>query len=177
VRVPVRTALKVLVALAGSLPWVFAALCLRPPVLVQVFHSLCHQMPERTLVVAGVPMLVCSRCAGLYAGLALGVAACLPRTWVPHGRAIVAGALLLALADVATQDLGLHAPWHPGRLATGLLLGWAASGFMFGAIEREARSGQPAIASPAAAPRSLCLRGLRRLRRPTATRCRTPPLA
>jgi uncharacterized membrane protein len=138
VRISGRAALKVLVVVAGVLPWAFAILHLRPAALVQVFHALCHQMPERTLAVLGDPMLVCSRCAGIYAGIALGVVACIPRKWLPHGRVIVLGALLAMVLDVATQDLGLHAPWHPIRLATGLAIGWAASAFMFGALAKDA---------------------------------------
>ena len=33
---------------------------------------MCHRMPERTIELAGVAMPVCSRCGGLFTGLALG---------------------------------------------------------------------------------------------------------
>lgn len=84
-------------------------------------------------------MVVCSRCAGLYLGVALGVALPLPRRWLPHGRALVLAAVAIAAIDVLTQDLGLHAPYHPGRLATGLLLGWSGCAFMMGTLRKAGR--------------------------------------
>ena len=135
-----RLGLQALVLFAGLLPWLFALARVRTPALALAFRSLCHQMPERTLVLFGAPMLVCSRCAGLYAGVALGALFPYPLRWLPRGRALVLGSLALALADVVTQDLGLHPPFHPVRLATGLLLGFCASGFMFGALRTEEAS-------------------------------------
>jgi len=84
-------------------------------------------------------MVVCSRCAGVYLGLVLGVALPLPRRWLPHGRALVLAALVLATLDVVTQDLGLHAPFHPGRLATGLFLGWSGCAFLIGTLRQTSR--------------------------------------
>jgi uncharacterized membrane protein len=84
-------------------------------------------------------MVVCSRCAGLYLGLALGVALPLPRRVLPRGRARVIASIAIATIDVVTQDLGLHAPFHPVRLATGLLLGWSGCAFMIGTL-RSARA-------------------------------------
>jgi hypothetical protein len=47
-----------------------------PAVAAAVVHAgcavICHQRPERSLRVAGLPMPVCSRCTGLYAGGAVG---------------------------------------------------------------------------------------------------------
>jgi uncharacterized membrane protein len=75
-------------------------------------------------------MLVCSRCAGIYLGLLTGAllpgAGCLRPAagWLTrHARAVAVGAALPMLLDVATQDLGLRASWHPARLVTGWLLG------------------------------------------------------
>lgn len=102
-----------------------------------VFHTFCHQIPERTLTLLGSPMLVCSRCAGIYAGVAL--AALLPTftRLAPHGRRLVAVALLAMAADVLLQDLGLRPPSHPLRLATGLFAGWSATAFLFAALAPE----------------------------------------
>lgn len=132
-------ALSALLLTAGLLPWLVA---LRPAwsrVVFPVFRSLCHQRPERTLVILEAPMVVCSRCAGIYLGLALGVALPLSRRLLPHGRALVIAALAIATLDVATQDLGLHAPYHPVRLATGLLLGWTGCAFLIGTLRRAPR--------------------------------------
>jgi uncharacterized membrane protein len=45
------------------------------PVLRLIYGRLCHQIPERSLSVAGRPQAVCARCAGLYLGGTAGVLA------------------------------------------------------------------------------------------------------
>ena len=136
---PRRWALPALAALlvsAGLLPWLLA---LRPGwsrALFHVFRTTCHQQPERTLTILGAPMVVCSRCAGLYLGLALGVALPLSGRLLSHGRALVIASIAIAMIDVLTQDLGLHAPFHPVRLATGVLLGWSGCAFMMGTLRQ-----------------------------------------
>jgi uncharacterized membrane protein len=141
-RAPRRWALPALAALlvaAGLFPWLIA---LRPDwsrAVFSIFRTLCHQRPERTLTILGAPMVVCSRCAGLYLGVAVGVALPLPKRLLPYGRALVIAAVAIAALEVLAQDLGLHAaPFHPTRLATGLLLGWTACAFMMGTL-RSAR--------------------------------------
>ena len=92
-------------------------------------------------------MVVCSRCAGVFAGIAVGAIAPLPRSLVSIGRALVLGAVGLAALDVITQDLGLHAPFHPTRLATGVLLGYSATAFLFATLAVEAASVRASIAA------------------------------
>jgi len=82
---------------------------------------------------------VCSRCAGVYAGVALGALVPLPARVLPWGRRFVFAALAATLVDVVTQDAGLHPPFHPTRLATGFLLGFSGAAFMCGAITAEVR--------------------------------------
>jgi uncharacterized membrane protein len=102
-----------------------------------VFVVVCHRMPERTLELAGVAMPICSRCAGIFGGLALGMLLCWPRPTIARGRWALGGAALLMLADVLAQDLGLHPLWHSTRLATGALLGYLAAVILIAAIARE----------------------------------------
>ena len=54
---------------------------------------------------------------------------------------MIAGAIMLA--DVVTQDLGIHPPWHATRLLTGALLGWVASSALVTAIMNERRLATP----------------------------------
>jgi uncharacterized membrane protein len=100
------------------------------------FVLLCHRMAERTLSVAGVPMPLCSRCAGIFLGLALGIAVAWPRLSLRATRYALLGAGLLMLADVVTQDLGIHGVWHVTRLATGGLLGYVCASALVAAIVR-----------------------------------------
>jgi len=133
----VSALLRCLITAAGLLPWALllagqASLCFKP-----AFHMFCHQLPERTLSIHGVPMLVCSRCAGIYLGVALGALLPSPR-WLPRlgcRLMLLAGAAMTV--DVITQDLGLHAPIHAVRLLTGLALGWTASAFLFAVLKKE----------------------------------------
>lgn len=90
-----------------------------------VFASMCHRMPERTLVIAGVAMPLCSRCAGVFAGAAAGAIAAWPRLSARGHRTLITAAGAAMLLDVVTQDLGLHPVWHATRLATGFVFGYA----------------------------------------------------
>ena len=115
----------------GVLPWILPfARALLPfgragELLDLVFLPMCHRLPERTLSLAGVSMPLCSRCAGIFAGLALGSLLLRPRVEIARWRILVAAAGALMLLDVVTQDLGLHPIWHPTRIASGLLFGYA----------------------------------------------------
>ena len=124
--------LRALAALVAALPWV-AASSLAPSWFREgvgvTFLPLCHHWVGRVLVVGGAPMCVCSRCAGVYAGLAAGFALSAPLATGTYRR-LLAVAVALAAVDVVTQDLGVHAPWHPARLATGALLGWTMAAWM-----------------------------------------------
>ena len=75
--------------MVGLLPWLLVVLGPRSLILGPAFHSFCHQLPERTLSLRGVPMLVCSRCAGIYAGIALGALGPWPTSFAPKGRMVL----------------------------------------------------------------------------------------
>ncbi len=116
--------------LAGALPWVLpsparVALGRAGELLDLLFLPMCHRLPERTLTLAGVAMPLCSRCAGIFAGLALGALLMRPRVEIARWRILVGVAGALMLLDVVTQDLELHPIWHATRLASGLLFGYA----------------------------------------------------
>jgi uncharacterized membrane protein len=88
-----------------------------------LFAPVCHRNPARTLELAGVLMPLCSRCAGIFAGLVTAGALPRPR-WsvrVCLGYGFVASVIMVI--DVVAQDMGLHPVWHPIRLVTGVLWG------------------------------------------------------
>jgi uncharacterized membrane protein len=91
------------------------------------FSFVCHQIPERSFHLYGNKFAVCSRCTGIYAGLALAtlaypLARSLKRTEPP--RLVW---LFLAAAPLAIDwSLGYFSIWqnnHVSRFATGFLLG------------------------------------------------------
>ncbi len=134
--------------LAGLAPWLlpFARAWLSLGAIGSLadapFALICHRLPERTLSLAGVAMPVCSRCAGIFAGLALGAATGWPALPMPRARIALAAALLLLIADVVTQALGVHPLWHASRLATGALLGHLAAATIVGVIANNGTRGK-----------------------------------
>jgi len=145
--------LRIALAFVGALPWL-SGLGGRtlPPSLKRAielaFAASCHHAPERTLVIHAQAMCVCSRCAGIYAGVALA-ALC---SWQRGGRralrvALVAGAALM-IADIVTQDLGLHPPWHAARIVTGALVGGAAAAWMLAGFNDSPRGSLSPIVRP-----------------------------
>lgn len=98
------------------------------------FSFLCHQISERSPHLAGEPLAVCSRCFGVYAGLAIGIAA------FPFLRSIndtnAPPRIVLFLAPVPTAidfALGFFGIWentHFSRFVTGAILGAVCAFFV-----------------------------------------------
>jgi uncharacterized membrane protein len=107
---------------------------------------MCHQQPARSFQIAGRPMPVCARCAGLYAGVLAGLVAAMA-WWPSRGgrspdrvrRALVSAlgvaAVPMALT-VAAEWAGFGMPAHAVRAGLavplgagmGLLVAWAVRG-------------------------------------------------
>jgi uncharacterized membrane protein len=116
---------------AGLFPWALPLLRAYLPLGAfgiaadAIFATMCHRLPERSLVIAGVAMPLCSRCAGVFSGAAVGALAAWPRISARGHRLLITAAGAAMLLDVVTQDLGVHPVWHATRLATGFLFGYA----------------------------------------------------
>ncbi|MCB9592564.1 MAG: DUF2085 domain-containing protein [Sandaracinaceae bacterium] len=88
-----------------------------------VFSGLCHQEVARSFAIDGHPMAVCHRCAGIYAGLAVGALLALALRLDPGRKRLWLG----AAAPIAVQVLlgwiwpALDLWWL--RVATGLATG------------------------------------------------------
>ncbi|EYF02205.1 DUF2085 domain-containing protein [Chondromyces apiculatus] len=114
----------------GVLPWGIALarawldLGVVGTLLDSTFAPMCHRLPERSLTLAGTLMPLCSRCAGIFAGFAVGAILARPHLRMSTWRVLLSIAAALMVADVITQDLGLRPLWHQSRLATGFLLGY-----------------------------------------------------
>ena len=130
--------------LVGLSPWLLPLVCASVPLgavgdwLGLPFALVCHRRPERTLLLLGVAMPVCSRCAGIFAGAAVGALFAWPRVELRRGRIALGVAVFLTALDVLLQDAGVHPVWHSSRLATGALLGYVAALTLTSILAREA---------------------------------------
>lgn len=122
-----------------------------PAGVYETARLVCHQRPERSFHIAGVPMPVCARCSGLYlsgaAGALLAWARRRPRR-VPPGswRLTVALAALPMAASVAGEMAGLIPSSNISRLISALPLGAAAGWIFVGALRAEAAPDDGAVA-------------------------------
>jgi uncharacterized membrane protein len=107
------------------------------------FALLCHRLPERVPSVMGTPLPLCSRCLGIWLGLSLSAALAWPPVPPRALRVVAPVAALLMLAEVVTQDLGLHPVYHPTRLLSGLLLSVPIGGAIGALITRDLSGGRP----------------------------------
>jgi uncharacterized membrane protein len=101
------------------------------------FQLVCSRAPGRVLAIAGAPMPLCSRCAGLWLGASVSAALAWPALPPRALQVTAAVACALMLAEVVTQDLGLHPVFHPTRLGSGLLLSVPFGGALGALITRE----------------------------------------
>lgn len=103
-----------------------------------LFRVMCHGIPERCIELFGVPMPICARCVGIYAGMLAGLIA----FWlVPFVRQrVMRTAAILAVMPLAidglTQLAGLRESTNPLRLATGIIAGLAFGMWVLSAVER-----------------------------------------
>jgi uncharacterized membrane protein len=82
------------------------------------FSRLCHQDPSRSFLLDGSAVAVCVRCLGIYWGAAVGMVVRLRRP-----RWLLAGALVVNLADVASGVMHWHGNLPFFRFIFGLMLG------------------------------------------------------
>jgi uncharacterized membrane protein len=124
----------------------------------KTFSYLCHQIPERSCRLGDRQFAVCSRCTGLYAGLAFATSGyplmkSLKRTDTPRIIWLLLAALPLGI-DFA---LGYFSIWennHFSRFTTGALLGAVAAFYIVpGLIDLSAKIRRRKSVPPAVAGR------------------------
>lgn len=88
-----------------------------------IFSPVCHNRPSRTMEWFGTLMPLCSRCYGVFLGF--GTAGFFPKPKLSIGTSLLYGfvASVIMVADVITQDMGLHPVWHGTRITTGVIWG------------------------------------------------------
>jgi uncharacterized membrane protein len=102
------------------------------------FRLMCHGIPSRCLDLFGVPMPICARCVGIYAGLLAGLIAfwLLPIATERVMRTIAFIAVTPLAIDGLTQLARLRESTNPLRLATGIAAGLAFGMWILSAVER-----------------------------------------
>ena len=128
-----------LVILGGALLWC-AALVL-PPLLLSAggawgvvgialygpFHTICHQLTERSFHILGAPLAVCIRCSAIYFGFLFGTILYLPvrlfGVSITETRGMLFVSILPLLVDGVLDLLGVHASTGAARLMTGSFFG------------------------------------------------------
>ena len=102
------------------------------------FAVLCHQMPERSFSLFGLPLAVCARCLGIYAGAFAGLCGypfvrSLTDTAFPHRRWLLF-ALVPATIDFLGGVFGLFVNTHASRALTGAIAGVSAAFYVLPGI-------------------------------------------
>lgn len=114
----------------------------------RAFAFACHQIPERSFHLGGVPLAVCARCWGVYCGFGAGVAlyplasravtGSFVTTIVPVRRWLVIAALPTSV-DFLLGFTGVWENTHWSRALTGALAGAAAACFVMPGVFDAAR--------------------------------------
>jgi len=93
----------------------------------------CHQRTEKTLIVGGRFLPVCTRCTGAYLGILIGYFILFFRKKKAKGPPNLWGTLVLSMPmiiDTVTQTLGIRESTNSLRLITGLFFGVALLPFL-----------------------------------------------
>ncbi|WP_445666748.1 DUF2085 domain-containing protein [Fodinibius sp. AD559] len=98
----------------------------------QTFHSLCHQIADRSFWINGQPMAVCSRCIGIYSGFALGwvllpILSSINITRSAYIKRILVVILLFNFIDAAGDFSGLWQNTLFSRAVLGGMMGSSAA--------------------------------------------------
>lgn len=108
------------------------------------FSYICHQMPERSLHLAGHQLAVCSRCFGVYFGLLAGIVIYPLWRQITDTEPIPRFWLLLSLIPITIDwSLTMFGIWentHVSRFVTGTILGFGCAVFIVPALVEVSRN-------------------------------------
>ena len=110
-----------LLAMLGGVPGLMG------DAMYKFFHSICHQLDERSFHILGKPLAVCIRCLSIYAGFLTGTIAYpfvgrLAITIISRRSALLLSVLPM-IVDVMLDALGFHSSTTFTRLITGSVFG------------------------------------------------------
>ena len=95
--------------------------------LYQPFHTICHQLPDRSFRILGEPLAVCIRCSAIYFGFLISTILYLPaaslRFSLSENRAVLFSSIVPMIVDVVLDTMGIHESTAVTRLITGSVFG------------------------------------------------------
>jgi len=99
--------------------------------LYQSFSMICHQIPDRCWKLDGLPLGVCARCTGIYAGFLLGISIypflrAIENPSLPARRWLVLSVIPMII-DFGGGLIGLFDNTHLSRAVTGAIAGFGAA--------------------------------------------------
>lgn len=97
------------------------------------YAPLCHQLADRSLELAGHPLAVCSRCAGLFLGGCLGLVSAILASFrtTPAPRPVWFLVLVApTVVDALLPWIGLPSLANEPRLVVAVAAGWAGGLFL-----------------------------------------------
>ena len=94
----------------------------------QVYHQICHQLPQRSYFIFGHKMAVCARCFGIYTGFLIGMIIYpfikkLDDFRTPNKWYLIIALIPMAV-DGTTQLIGLRESFNELRFVTGFIAGF-----------------------------------------------------
>ncbi len=125
--------------------------------LMQAFHAVCHQLPDRSFHLGGAPLAVCHRCTGIYAGLFAG-ALLFPLLyryddWIwRYTRWLLLASLAPMGVDWTGDVAGLFANTPVSRAGTGAVFGLFVSYLLVRGLAGLFPAAPPATQPEAAVP-------------------------
>ncbi len=84
----------------------------------------CHQLPDRSLHLMGIPLALCVRCTFLYLGILTGILFALIRKQIAVSGAVVAGVILFVAVEVVSEHLKFYSNWAVLRGFSGFVSGF-----------------------------------------------------
>ena len=107
------------------------------PLLKQVYSTVCHQIPYKSIEVNGINFLVCARCSGIYFG---GLLISMFFLFSFRNYSLKVSYLFIAaipmLTDVILYSTGVYAYSKIIALVTGFIFGFVVVSFILSSIEK-----------------------------------------
>ena len=106
------------------------------PFLKKIYHTVCHQLDEKTFSINGEKLLVCARCTGIYLGaLISSIASLIFIRNISIKMKLLYFSMIPMLIDVLSTTLGVYTYSKELAFFTGLFFGSVVFIYILAAIE------------------------------------------